>query len=74
MKWMKSSEEKALEWGVSRRTVNDLCNKGKISGAIKKGRVWQIPDDAVRPADGRILSGRYSIKVNKKECCSYVNL
>ena len=59
---MKSSEQMAIEWGLSKRAVNDLCNKGKISGAIKVGRLWQIPDDAVRPADGRVSSGKYAKK------------
>ena len=59
---MKSSEQMAIEWGLSKRAVNDLCNKGKISGAIKVGRLWQIPDDAVRTADGRVSSGKYAKK------------
>lgn len=51
--------EKATEWGVSERTVNDMCKKGKIEGAVKSNGRWNIPDDAVKPADGRISSGRY---------------
>lgn len=51
--------EKAIEWGVSERTVNDMCKKGKIKGAVKSNGRWNIPDDAVKPADGRISSGRY---------------
>ena len=37
---MKSSEQFAIEWNLSKRTINDLCNKGKIPGAIKEGRGW----------------------------------
>jgi hypothetical protein len=33
---MKSSEQFAIEWEISKRTINDLCNKGKIPGAIKE--------------------------------------
>ena len=33
---MKSSEQFAIEWELSKRTINDLCNKGKISGAVKE--------------------------------------
>lgn len=51
--------EKAIEWGVSERTVNDMCKKGKIKGAVKSNGRWNIPDDAVKPVDGRISSGRY---------------
>ena len=56
---MKSCKEKANEWGITVRAVNELCKKGKIPGAVKIGKNWQIPDDAGKPADGRIVSGRY---------------
>ena len=56
---MKSSKQIAEEWGLSKITINDLCNKGKIPGAVKEGRKWIIPDDAVRPVDGRVSSGKY---------------
>ena len=59
---MKSSEQFAIEWNLSKRTINDLCNKGKIPGAIKEGRKWLIPDDAVRPVDKRVSSGKYAKK------------
>ena len=63
---MKTCKQLALEWELSERTINDLCKKGKIGGAIKKGRIWQIPDDAKKPMDGRVSSGKY-IKKNEKE-------
>lgn len=56
---MKTCKQLSLEWGLSERTVNDLCKKGKIDGAIKVGRMWQIPDEAEKPVDGRISSGKY---------------
>ncbi len=56
---MMTCKEKAEEWGVSIRTVNDLCKKGKISGAIKESGIWQIPDDTPKPADRRIVTGKY---------------
>ena len=59
---MKSCKQLASEWGISERTVNDLCKKGKIEGAIKAGRMWQIPDNAKKPADGRVSSGKYRKK------------
>ena len=57
---MKTCKQIAAEWGISERTVNELCKSGKIVGAVKGGRVWQIPDDAVRPVDGRVSSGKYT--------------
>lgn len=56
---MMTCREKAEEWGVSVRAVNQFCKSGKIPGAIKDGKSWAIPDDAARPADGRVSSGKY---------------
>lgn len=61
---MKTCKELALEWNLSERTISHLCNEGKIVGAVKKGKSWQIPDDAEKPVDGRITDGKY-IKSNK---------
>lgn len=58
---MTTCKEKALEWGLSTRSVNDLCKRGRIPGAIKIGKSWQIPDDAEKPTDGRV-----SIRRNDK--------
>lgn len=56
---MKSCKQMAEIWDLSVRTVNELCKNGKIPGAEKIGKEWQIPDNTVRPADGRISSGKY---------------
>lgn len=63
---VKNCKEIAIEWEVPVRTVNDWCKKGKILGVTKVGRDWQIPDDAVRPVDGRITSGKYTKKKDDK--------
>lgn len=39
----------AERWGVTPRFVQMLCKQGQIPGATQWGRVWMIPDDAVRP-------------------------
>ena len=62
---MKTCKEIAEMWNVTERTVTAFCKSGKISGAIKIGKSWQIPDDAEKPADGRISSGKY-IKSTKE--------
>ena len=41
---MKSCKEKAAEWGISSRAVNDMCKKGKVAGAVKENGTWRIPD------------------------------
>ena len=56
---MKSCSEISVIWGISERRVTKLCKEGKIPGAVKVGRQWQIPDTAKRPVDSRVTTGRY---------------
>ena len=56
---MKSCKEISVIWGISERRVTEFCKEGKIPGAVKAGRQWRVPDNAVRPADNRIISGKY---------------
>ena len=49
MRDFKTVEEKAEEWSVSFRHIQNLCRKGKIEGAIKRVGAWFIPDDVVNP-------------------------
>lgn len=63
---MKTCKQKALEWGLSERTVNELCKKGRIPGVLKNRGRWEIPDEAVKPEDRRISSRKY-IKTKEKE-------
>lgn len=55
---MKTCSEKALEWNVTPRTVNAMCKNGRIQGAVKEKRTRLIPDDAEKPLDGRISTGK----------------
>lgn len=64
---MKTCKEIAEIWHVSERTVSGLCKMGKLPGAVKEGRGWQIPDDIEKPADGRISSGKYIKSHTRKE-------
>ncbi len=64
---MKSCREMATIWGISERRVTQFCKEGKIRGAVKIGKQWQIPDDAKRPADSRIVTGQYVKTENDKE-------
>ena len=56
---MKNCKEMAGRWNVTERTISAFCKAGKIPGAVKIGKSWQIPDDAQKPADGRVQSGKY---------------
>jgi len=52
MKYM-SSVEACEKWKISDRRIRALCNEGRIEGAVKIGRNWSIPTDAVKPMDAR---------------------
>lgn len=54
-----SIKQTAEKWNISARWISDLCIDGRIPGAMKIGSYWAIPEDAVKPKDGRVKSGRY---------------
>lgn len=41
------------KWGISARRIALLCEQGRISGVVKKGKTWLIPEEAEKPADKR---------------------
>lgn len=47
-------------WNISVRAVSSLCKSGRIPGAVKNGKNWEISDNAQKPVDGRISTGEYS--------------
>ena len=58
MKYL-SIKEVSEKWGISTRRIQILCKEGRIPGIIMIGRTWGIPEDAEKPADARIKSGKY---------------
>ena len=48
-----TTREAGEQWGISERRVRTLCAGGKIPGAYQEGRIWKIPLQAEKPADGR---------------------
>ena len=40
-------------WQMTERRVTLLCRENRIPGAKKDGKLWLIPDDSEKPADGR---------------------
>lgn len=58
MKYISTSEA-AEKWGLSSRRIVVLCNEGRIEGAQKAGATWIIPENAEKPNDARIKSGKY---------------
>lgn len=59
---MLSCKEIAEKWGVSVRAVSGMCSSGRIEGAVKIGKIWNIPENAKKPTDDRVVTGRYSKK------------
>ncbi len=49
-------KQAAEKWGISERRIRVLCSQGKIKGAYQERRGWKIPEDALKPADGRYKS------------------
>ncbi len=50
--------EVSEKWGITPRRLQTMCAAGKIEGAIRFGKVWMIPKDAQKPADGRTKAGK----------------
>ena len=67
MEYIKISQI-AEKWGISPRRVRVLCAEGKIPGVIRKGKLYMIPEDAEKPADGRTTRNSIFGEIeNKKE-------
>ena len=54
-----SIKQTSEKWGISARWISDLCKADRIPGAVKIGSYWAIPEDAKKPQDARIKTGKY---------------
>ncbi len=54
----------ALKWQTTERRVTALCRDGKVTGAIKDGKLWKIPGDVEMPFDGR--TKEYAAHIKQK--------
>lgn len=63
--WILKNLRNFKKWGIKERRINTLCLEGRIEGAVKFGNTWAIPENAEKPKDERIKTGKY-IK-NKSE-------
>jgi len=57
-------KQAAEKWSISDRRVQALCKNNQISGVVRLGNAWLIPQDAPKPEDGRKQNGRKSMKKN----------
>lgn len=62
MKYLSTTQVAEL-WGLSARRVAILCEQDRIEGVQKSGSRWIIPENAKKPEDSRIKSGKY---INRK--------
>lgn len=46
-------------WGITERRIIKLCTENRISGAVKNGMVWLIPEESNKPADRRTSISKY---------------
>lgn len=51
-----TAQEAAELWDISARRVQRLCKENRIEGVLNVNRVWLIPENASKPADGRFKS------------------
>lgn len=52
-------------WGITERRIIKLCNENRVSGAIKNGMVWLIPENTLKPSDKRSNIYKY-INIEKR--------
>ena len=57
MKYL-SIKQTAERWGISPRRIQILCKDDRIPGAFLVGNSWAIPENAEKPKDQRIRTGR----------------
>ena len=57
-----TTAEAATKWGITTRRVQVLCEKGKVSGAVRLGGTWIIPKTTLKPIDGRTKAARLENK------------
>lgn len=47
------------KWGITERRIINLCRENRITGAVKNGMVWMIPEDTIKPSDKRNKVSKY---------------
>ena len=66
MEYIKVSKA-AEKWGISPRRVRVLCAEGKIEGIVRKGKLYMIPANAVKPKDGRMNRFAFLEEIENKK-------
>ena len=66
MNYIKVSEA-AEKWGISARRARILCAEGKVEGVIRKGKLYMVPENALKPLDGRRSKNNVILEVDYKK-------
>ena len=66
MEYIKVSQA-AKKWGISPRRVRVLCAEGKVQGAVRNGKLYMIPENAIKPADGRLTKTNILTEIENKK-------
>ncbi len=66
MEYIKVSKA-AEKWGISPRRVRTLCAEGKVEGVMRKGKLYMIPETAVKPMDGRLSKTNIIAEIEYKK-------
>ncbi len=48
-----TTKELSEKWKISQRRIQIYCKENRIQGAVLKGSVWLIPENAQKPQDPR---------------------
>lgn len=62
-----SAKQAAELWDISARRVAVLCKEGRIPGAQLIGKSWVVSENAEKPVDARVKSGKYIKCIKEKE-------
>ena len=50
-----TTKDVVKKWNISERRIRQLLKDGRIDGAVKNGNSWNIPIDATKPANKRVI-------------------
>lgn len=50
-----TTKDAVKKWNISERRIRQLLQDGRIEGAVKNGNSWNIPIDATKPGDKRVI-------------------
>ena len=71
MEYMTTSDA-VQKWNISERRIRQLLTEGRIEGAVKIGGNWNIPVDAEKPLDKRIMkpdNNNFIIDIDENYFC-----